>query len=76
LSNQRDTCSPLCKTSEREDIESRLLVGDALAGAGIILGGLAIYTFVKRPVVYEEAAFVPALELGRDRLRFSLEGRF
>jgi hypothetical protein len=76
LSAARNTCAPNCKSAEREDIELRLLAVDGLAAAGFILGGLAVYTFVRRPVVYRNEGLAPAIEVGRDRLQLSVEGRF
>jgi len=46
----RENCAPGCPASERESIQTRLLAADVLAGAGAVLGGFAVYTYVRRPV--------------------------
>jgi hypothetical protein len=46
----REKCAPGCAAEERESIQTRLLAADLLAGAGIVLGGFAVYTYVRRPV--------------------------
>jgi len=76
LSSARESCAPGCPRSERESIEARLLAADLLGGAGVALGGLAVYTFLKRPAVARESALSPELELSRGRVAVSLGGRF
>lgn len=46
----RERCAPGCAAAERESIQARLLAADLLAGAGVVLGGFAVYTYVRRPV--------------------------
>jgi hypothetical protein len=48
------TCAPNCDTSIRTSIQTQLLLADIAAGAGLVLGGLAVYTYVRRPVVLSE----------------------
>ena len=77
LSAARANCAPTCKSSDREDIEARLLVADAIAGAGVVLTGLAVYTFVKRPVILETgASLAPKIGVGRGRADLFIQGRF
>jgi hypothetical protein len=45
------TCAPTCDPSIANSIQTRLLLADVTAGAGLVLGGLAVYTYVRRPVV-------------------------
>lgn len=51
LDDARATCSPACSLDVQASIDRRLLAADLTAGAGIVLGGLAGYTFLTRPVV-------------------------
>lgn len=46
----RENCAPGCPAAERESIQARLLAADLLAGTSVVLGGLAVYTYVRRPV--------------------------
>lgn len=48
-------CAPSCKTSVRRSIETRLVLADVTGGVGLVLGGLAVYTFVRRPVLSNAA---------------------
>jgi hypothetical protein len=48
------TCAPNCDTSIRTSIQTQLLLADITAGAGLVLGGLAVYSYVRRPVVLSE----------------------
>jgi hypothetical protein len=52
----RDACAPGCPTERRESIQRRLLVVDIVGVAGLALGGLAVYSYVRRPWVTEEGA--------------------
>jgi len=45
------------------------------AGAGLVLGGVAAYTFLTRPTVHE-MALAPRLELSRTGSKLSFGGRF
>lgn len=78
LSEARETCAPECDSDERRKIEARLLTVDVLAGVGVVLGGLAVFTFVTRPTVYEATApgVAPALRASGKGASLSLEGRF
>jgi hypothetical protein len=70
-----ETCAPVCRDGEREAIDQRLLAADLAAGAGLLLGGVAVYTFVTRPTVVVGRA--PGTAPG-ERAFFgaSLRGRF
>jgi len=50
----REICAPNCDPPIRSSIQARLLVADIAGGAGLVLGGLAIYTYLRRPVVFTE----------------------
>jgi hypothetical protein len=52
----RDVCAPGCPKERRESIERRLLIADLVGVAGLGLGGLAVYSYVRRPWVTEEGA--------------------
>ena len=52
----KDSCAPECHNGEREAIDARLLAADIVGGAGIVLGGVGVYTFVTRPVVVDAGA--------------------
>jgi hypothetical protein len=47
-------CAPTCDSSIRTSVQTRLLLADIAASAGVVLGGLAVYTYVRRPVVLSE----------------------
>jgi len=47
-------CAPNCDHDIHTSIQTRLLVADIAAGAGLVLGGLAVYTYLRRPVVLTE----------------------
>jgi hypothetical protein len=49
--NARDTCAPGCPESRRDSIDRRLLLADVAGLVGAGLGGMAVYTFVRRPQV-------------------------
>ncbi|HEX6274333.1 MAG TPA: hypothetical protein VFZ53_14930 [Polyangiaceae bacterium] len=70
-----ERCAPECEPEEADSVDARLLAADLFGAAGLVLGGLAIYTFVSRPTVME-AAVVPKLELTRSGSLLSLKGRF
>jgi hypothetical protein len=77
LGNARDECAPACEHEDRESIETRLLMADISAGVGLVLGGLAVYTFATRPVVYDRSSQIaPSISLGRNAAELSLGGRF
>jgi hypothetical protein len=76
-SDARATCAPACDSDRRKSIETRLLLADVSAGVGLVLGGLAVYTFASRPVVYERTSVLAvSLAVGRNRSELSLNGRF
>jgi hypothetical protein len=70
-----DTCAPECEPAQADSIDARLLAADLFGAAGLVLGGLAVYTYVARPTVME-TALSPRLEVSRYGSRLSLEGRF
>ncbi len=47
----RDACAPGCPSERRESIQRRLLIVDIVGVAGLGLGGLAVYSYVRRPWV-------------------------
>jgi hypothetical protein len=51
--NAREECAPACAPSVRRSIEMRLLIADVFGATGIVLGGLAVYSYVKRPTLRE-----------------------
>ncbi|HKO51241.1 MAG TPA: hypothetical protein VJV79_26210 [Polyangiaceae bacterium] len=50
----RAICAPTCDPNIRTSIDTRLLLADVAGGAGLVLGGLAVYTYLRRPVVFKE----------------------
>ena len=70
-----DRCAPVCTPEERDSIDARLLAADIFGGAGIVLGGVAAYTFLTRPTV-QEMAFVPSFEVSKTGSKLSFGGRF
>ncbi|HEY3254406.1 MAG TPA: hypothetical protein VGJ91_10670, partial [Polyangiaceae bacterium] len=48
-------CAPNCDHDIHTSIQARLLLADISGGAGLLLGGLAVYTYLKRPVVLKPA---------------------
>jgi hypothetical protein len=51
----RTNCAPTCDPGTRSSIESKLVLADVSAAVGIALVGLAVYTYLKRPVVFRAA---------------------
>jgi hypothetical protein len=76
LAAARDSCSPGCEPGVRDSIDARLLAADVVGGAGVVLGGLALYTFLSRPVVDSRATLRPSLGLSNRSALFALEGKF
>jgi hypothetical protein len=73
----RENCAPGCPGEERESIQARLLAADVLAGAAVVLGGLAVYTYVRRPVEVKVWASQPLrLGLSPSASGLQLDGRF
>ncbi|HEX2673620.1 MAG TPA: hypothetical protein VHM25_22230 [Polyangiaceae bacterium] len=73
----RDICAPNCDPRIRSSIQARLLVADIAGGAGLVLGGLAIYTYLKRPVVFKEPPpSGPALSATREGFSLTWRGQF
>lgn len=54
-SDAQATCAPTCATSTRKSIESKLVLADITGGGGIVLAGLALYSYLRRPVVFRAA---------------------
>jgi hypothetical protein len=70
-------CAPNCDHAIHEAIQARLLVADLAAGAGLVLGGLAVYTYVRRPVVLSEAPpSGPTVSASRESISLIWRGRF
>lgn len=75
-STARDECAPACASSVRRSIDTRLLLADVAGAAGLVLGGLALYTYVTRPTQTQPALSL-ALHLGASREpRLLLQGGF
>ena len=72
----RERCAPECHDGEREAIDTRLLVADIVGGAGLVLGGVAVYTYVTRPVVETELRAARARQLPPLFATLALGGRF
>jgi hypothetical protein len=73
----RMNCAPSCDPSVRKSIETRLLLSDVSAGAGIALGAWALYTFVRRPTVAAEASLAsPSIVASRNSVGLSWQGKF
>jgi hypothetical protein len=77
LDNARDECAPACEPDDRASIETRLLLADISAGVGLALGGVAVYTFARRPVVYQKPVrILPPVVLGRHGAELFVGGQF
>ena len=48
-------CAPACDRATRNSIESKLVLADIAGGVGIALTGLAVYSYWRRPVVFDAA---------------------
>lgn len=70
----REVCAPACPTARRDSLERRLLVADIVGVAGLGLGGLAVFSYVRRPWVPVDAGVGVALAPGRAGL--TLGGSF
>jgi hypothetical protein len=72
-----ETCAPDCSSDTRQSIDLRILLADVAGAAGVVLGGLSVYTFVSRPVVYDRAsARLPTSTPAARPWALSFEGRF
>jgi hypothetical protein len=73
----REICAPNCDDDIHQSIQARLLLADVSAGAGLVLGGLAVYTYLQRPIVTTKAhASAPALNLNGHGLSLLWGGQF
>jgi len=73
----RDICAPNCDPRIRSSIQARLLVADIAGGAGLVLGGFAIYTYLKRPVVFKEPQPTgPTVSAGHEGFSVTWRGQF
>jgi len=50
----KEICAPNCDPEIQRSIQARLLLADITGGAGLVLGSLAVYTYLRRPVVLAE----------------------
>jgi len=73
--NARDACAPGCPKARRESIDRRLLIADLVGVVGLGLGGMAVYTYVRRPWVAESDARVDVV-VTADRASLKLGGTF
>ena len=46
VSEMRDTCAPHCSKSEVDDLRVRMIAGDVLAGAGVVMIGLSTWMLI------------------------------
>ena len=73
----RESCAPACASSERQSIETRLLIADILAGAGVVLAGSALYTYLTRPTIVSDVRLGwPQVGWNGRGMEFSLQGQF
>jgi hypothetical protein len=73
----RASCAPVCDTSVRSAIQSRLLLSDLSGGAGLVFAGLAVYTYLERPIVRERVLLaVPGVAFDEHALRLLVQGDF
>ncbi|HEY4158603.1 MAG TPA: hypothetical protein VGM29_10920 [Polyangiaceae bacterium] len=73
----RASCAPVCDTSVRSGIQSRLLLSDLSGGAGLVFAGLAVYTYLERPIVRERVMLaVPGVAFDEHALRLLVQGDF
>jgi len=73
----REICAPTCAHDIRTSIQGRLLVADIAGGAGLVLGGLAVYSYLRRPVVLTGArASGPTISASREGLSLLWRGQF
>lgn len=71
------TCAPYCAHSVRKRIQTRLVLADIAAGTGLVLAGLGLYSFVRRPVLTSLArGFGPALVTTNDSAALFWQGQF
>jgi hypothetical protein len=76
-SEARGICAPTCDSSVRRSIETRLAFADASGGAGLVLGALAIYSFVRRPIVRSGVQVMgPFFLAGADSMKLTWQGQF
>jgi hypothetical protein len=75
--NARDACAPGCPKARRDSIDRRLLITDLFALSGLGLGGMAVYTYVRRPWVTDSSAG-PAVDVvvASDRAMLAVGGTF
>ena len=69
-------CAPNCDHSIHTSIQTRLLLADIAAGAGLVLGGLAVYTYLRRPVVMTERPSGPTVSANSQGMSLIWRGRF
>jgi hypothetical protein len=75
--NAREACAPGCPKARRDSIDRRLLISDLVGISGLALGGLAVYTYVRRPWVTPSSAG-PAIDVvvASDRAALVVGGTF
>jgi hypothetical protein len=74
--NAREACAPDCPRARRESIDRRLLIVDLVGVAGLGLGGMALYSYVRRPWVTESSGTDISVVLAGDRAAVLLGGSF
>jgi len=70
-------CAPNCSHEIHSSIQARLLLADISAGAGLVLGALSLYTYLRRPVVLTEPRLSgPAISANGNGASVLWGGRF
>jgi len=73
----RAICAPTCDPDIQRSIQARLLLADITGSAGLVLGGLAVYTYLRRPVVLvEPRRSGPVLSANSQGVSLSFHGEF
>lgn len=73
----RADCKPFCSSDVVQSIRTRLVLSDVSAGAGIALGGLAVFTFVTRPTIEVQAVRIaPDIGFSPKATTLTLRGTF
>lgn len=76
-SDARDTCRPVCSADEAGSIRTRLVAADFAASVGVVLSGLALYTYTHRPTVELRGwNLVPAVAIDSRSAGLRFEGEF
>lgn len=74
--NAREACAPDCPRERRKSIDRRLLIVDIVGGAGLVLGGLALHSYVRRPWVLQSTRAELDVVVAVDRASVVVGGSF